>query len=96
MRKLTVWCVSFCSVILYGCASDEYERGSVSLTVVDVGQGLAQIVSGGGSAMAVDMGPGASSGAWLQAWKKLGSPCLELVVLSHTDEDHAGGDAGLK
>lgn len=58
------------------------------VVVLDVGQGDAILVQDGRHAMLVDTGPGAAVRSALAREHVLG---LDLVVLTHTDSDHAGG-----
>jgi competence protein ComEC len=71
--------------------------GEAELTVVDVGQGLSVLVRTSGHALLYDMGPAVRDGfdagerAVLPALHALGVPRLDAVVVSHGDNDHAGG-----
>ncbi len=71
--------------------------GEVELTVVDVGQGLAVLVRTAQRSLLYDMGPAMPDGfdagehAVLPALRALGVRTLDAAVLSHGDNDHAGG-----
>ncbi|HTL15503.1 MAG TPA: DNA internalization-related competence protein ComEC/Rec2 [Thermomonas sp.] len=71
--------------------------GSAELLVVDVGQGLAVVVRTAGHALLFDAGPATPDGfdagerAVVPALHALGVRRLDAVVLSHGDNDHAGG-----
>ncbi len=59
--------------------------------ILDVGQGLSQIITNGKSAVVIDLGKEKYSERWLRAYGSIGSPYIEWICISHTDEDHAGG-----
>ena len=80
----------------------EVPPGGIQLEVLDVGQGLAALVSTGDQMLLYDSGPGLPG-----QWDLLGSvidPVIanttpadpDLVIISHGDLDHAGGMAGLR
>ena len=63
-----------------------------SITVLDVGQGLAVLVRDEGRAVLVDTGP--ADGAVLAALERVGQRrTLDALVLTHDDVDHIGGAA---
>ncbi len=64
---------------------------AVTFGVIDVGQGLSQILVQGDRALLFDAGTDDPAHSWRTAWRKLGSPRIEAVVLSHRDQDHTGG-----
>lgn len=73
------------------------EPGEVELTMLDVGQGLAVVVRTAGHSLLYDTGPAAPEG-WdagervaVPALRALGIRRLDSLVLSHADNDHAGG-----
>ncbi|UNK59163.1 DNA internalization-related competence protein ComEC/Rec2 [Pseudoxanthomonas daejeonensis] len=71
--------------------------GAVELNVIDVGQGLSVLVRTRNHALLYDAGPAIRDGydagerAVLPALRALGVSSLDRVVLSHADQDHAGG-----
>lgn len=71
--------------------------GEVELTVIDVGQGLSVLVRTAGHALLYDMGPAQVDGfdagerAVVPALHALGVRRLDLALISHGDNDHAGG-----
>lgn len=71
--------------------------GEIELTVIDVGQGLAVLVRTATRSLLFDMGPAMPDGfdagehAVLPALRGLGVRTLDAAVLSHGDNDHAGG-----
>jgi len=77
--------LSYCSDL-----PDE-SHGRFTFTAADVGQGLAQFGVYEGRAVVWDMGPASQYSAWRSAYERLGKPAIELIVISHSDEDHLGG-----
>ena len=71
--------------------------GEVELTVIDVGQGLSVLVRTAHHSLLYDMGPAIPDGfdagerAVIPALHALGVRRLDLAVVSHGDNDHAGG-----
>lgn len=71
-------------------------RGEFCIRVVDVGQGSAALVDTAHHRLLVDTGPGFETGSLarsqiLPVLRSTGKHDLDLVLLSHTDRDHAGG-----
>jgi competence protein ComEC len=77
------------------------ERGGVELLVIDVGQGLSVLVRTHEHALLYDMGPAIRDGfdagerAVIPALHALGVRRLDRAVISHGDNDHAGGFAAV-
>lgn len=77
--------------------ADAVPAGAFEVTVLDVGQGLAVLVSTRNHALLFDTGPAARSGRAAAefsvvpylAWR--GRRDLDAIVLSHSDRDHVGG-----
>ena len=71
--------------------------GEVDVVVVDVGQGLSVLVRTATHALLYDTGPAEADGfdagerAVVPTLRALGVRRLDAVVLSHGDNDHAGG-----
>ena len=66
-----------------------------SVSVLDVGQGLAVLVRDGRSAVLIDVGP--PDGAVVRALPRAGvARALDAVVITHADADHAGGLSALE
>lgn len=71
--------------------------GEAELLVLDVGQGLSVLVRTAGHSLLFDAGPAVQDGfdagerAVVPALQALGVPGLDRVVISHGDNDHAGG-----
>lgn len=78
--------------------SEPINHGDVALTVFDVGQGLAVAVHTQNHNLLYDTGPGwfrsdsdASARIVLPSLARRGIHHLDLIALSHADNDHAGG-----
>lgn len=76
-------------------------RGQAWLTLLDVGQGLAAVVRTHRHTLVFDTGPGFPSGfntgsaVVLPYLRHQGVATIDTLVVSHADNDHAGGLAGL-
>jgi competence protein ComEC len=76
-------------------------RGEVELLVIDVGQGLSVLVRTHEHTLLYDMGPAIRDGfdagerAVIPALHALGVRHLDRAVISHGDNDHAGGFAAV-
>ncbi len=63
---------------------------NATVTILDVGQGLAVLVEDGGSRVLIDVGP--PDGAAIDALSRVGSTrAIDAVVITHGDNDHRGG-----
>jgi len=77
------------------------EPGSLELHLLDVGQGLAAIIRTSDHVLVYDSGPRYRSGfdtgssIVLPVLNHLGIRHIDRLVISHGDNDHAGGAAGL-
>lgn len=77
------------------------EPGSFELTVLDVGQGLAAVVRTQEHVLVYDTGPAFQSGrsaaelAVLPFLRHLGVRSIDLMMVSHGDQDHSGGLADM-
>lgn len=75
--------------------------GDMSLTVLDVGQGLAAVIQTRNHVLVYDTGPrfsarfDAGSAVLVPYLRHLGYRRLDMLVVSHGDRDHAGGAAPL-
>lgn len=75
--------------------------GEVEVVMVDVGQGLAVVVRTARHALLYDTGPAVEEGfdagerAVVPTLRALGIARLDMLVLSHADNDHAGGYAAV-
>ena len=76
-------------------------HGEAELIVLDVGQGLSVVVRTATHTLLYDMGPAIPEGfdagerAVVPALRALGVSTLDAAVLSHADNDHAGGYASV-
>lgn len=72
-------------------------QGEAEIVMIDVGQGLSVLVRTAHHTLLYDMGPAVPDGfdagerAVLPAMRALGIRRLDLAVVSHGDNDHAGG-----
>ena len=77
-------------------------QGEAEIVVIDVGQGLAILVRTANHALLYDMGPAVHDGfdagerAVVPALRALGVGRLDRAVVSHADNDHAGGLAAVR
>lgn len=75
--------------------------GEAELVVIDVGQGLSVLVRTAGHSLLFDAGPAVRDGfdagerAVVPALRALGVRRLDAAVVSHGDQDHAGGLAAV-
>src|SRR5690606_17599188 len=76
-------------------------QGELEVVVLDVGQGLSVLVRTAHHALLYDMGPArpggfdAGAATVVPAMHALGVRRLDMAVVSHGDNDHAGGYASL-
>ena len=76
--------------------------GSLDVSVLDVGQGLSVLLRTRGHVVLYDAGPAFPGGmdmgeaAVVPALRALGVGKVDLLVISHDDNDHAGGAAAVK
>lgn len=84
---------------LAGGRAAPIEPGAYTLTVIDVGQGLAAVVETAGHALVFDTGPAWRGGtvaarvSLLPYLRAQGIRRIDRLVVSHDDQDHAGGAA---
>ena len=81
---------ALCLAVLLTAGSAQ--RQDLMVTALDVGQGQSVAICAGRSAVLVDCGgslsPGDAAAGWFQS---MGRRSLDLLVLTHFDEDHACG-----
>jgi competence protein ComEC len=88
-----------CAIVPLGLqATQDVRFGEVCVRVVDVGQGSAAVIDTAGHRLLVDTGPRFGAGDVgrshiLPVLRSTGPHDLDLLLLSHTDLDHAGGMA---
>lgn len=78
-------------VFLLSVLAVDAGAGEVLVDVLDVGQGDAVLVRGGGKSVLIDAGP--REGGALAQLQQLGIRHLDLVVATHPHADHIGGMA---
>jgi competence protein ComEC len=77
------------------------QEGALELHVLDVGQGLAVVLRSGGKVLVYDTGPrfgggfDAGDAILLPVLRRLGIRAVDVLVVSHGDNDHAGGAQAL-
>lgn len=91
-----------CSLLLLACCALftrlEFRAGDLTVAVLDVGQGQAVLLRGGGATILVDCGGDGYTDAGNTAADYLadvGVERLDLLVLTHYHADHANGVASL-
>ena len=83
-------------------ASPPVAMGEFRVTALDVGQGLSVVVDTARHRMVYDTGPRYRSGFDLgasvvvPALRATGQDNLELLIISHADNDHAGGEMAVR
>jgi len=83
-------------ILITGNCTDPIENDTgFKMTVVDVGQGLAQFGTCGGKAVLWDLGTADSFRNVSAEYVRLGKPQIMCIAISHSDLDHCGGLAVL-
>ena len=84
--------------LIFGFKAQAIENGTIKMTVFDVGQGMSVLIQTENHQLLYDTGPSFRSGSssaervihpWLKAENIVS---LSALVLSHSDNDHAGGE----
>lgn len=91
-RILIVLLLLICSLSVQAQAGTDR---TFSVTMLDVGQGLSLLVEADGHYMLYDGGGRKASSYVVSYLKKRGIENLEYIVVSHYDEDHISGLAGV-
>jgi len=88
--------IAFLMAVLFGLAGVVRFRDEV-LVQLDVGQGDAMLIQKGGRVEMVDVGSARAlrPDDWLRRLSFYGIDHVDTVLLSHLDEDHAGGSKNL-
>ena len=83
------------SVIFHN--EDQLREGDLQVTFLDVGQGLSVLLRSKSQVLLYDTGPkfgssfSAASQIAVPSIRKTGASMLDYLVISHSDNDHAGG-----
>lgn len=77
-------------LMLTSCAAAENE-GTLTLLALNVGKGDCLLLHSGNTLYMIDVGLPEQWGAVSSALKQMGIDHLDGVIITHTDEDHAGG-----
>lgn len=98
MKKIACYVLSVVMLLLYGCGiggsypSTQYSNsGELTVTMLDVGQGLSVLVEESGHAMLYDGGSRSASSYVVAYLKEHGNTELDYIIASHYDEDHIAG-----
>jgi competence protein ComEC len=89
------------ALITIACVQCDFPKDEIThnprlrFEVLDVGQGLAQMVVCNDTAIVIDCGPPEASGVIAEVYRDLGSPYVSAVIISHGHADHYGGLAGI-
>lgn len=93
--------IPLCLPLLFPLRGSAIEEGVIKLHILDVGQGLAIIVETANHSLVYDAGANLSAefnigaAVLVPALRTLAIRKLDRVVISHGDNDHAGGLSGL-
>ncbi len=96
MKKRVFTCILLLLLlmgVLLSCAPQE--SGSLLVTVLDVGQGDAVLLSLGGHHLLIDTGSAASRDLLLGELELLGVHDLDAILITHPHEDHYGNARAL-
>jgi competence protein ComEC len=96
MRLFTPWAALLLIVLPLTELLDDEENNSWTLTVLDIGHGLAVLIEKNESFWLFDTGASWDSGSMVQnvispVLHHRGAKDLETAIFSHADNDHAGG-----
>ncbi|NLD92370.1 MAG: MBL fold metallo-hydrolase [Fibrobacter sp.] len=90
--KITVCIAVIC---FFNCHTTDLNESEFIFAVADVGQGLSQIGVQNDTAVVWDLGTLEMFGNVKTLYRKLGSPYIKYIVISHGDLDHCGGLGGI-
>jgi competence protein ComEC len=82
------------SVLLVTCGFPGRERESgesLHFEILDVGQGLSQVVACHDTALWFDLGPPEAAASIRKSYQSLGRPFISAIIISHDHLDHYGG-----
>ncbi len=94
------WLGLFLLLPLFFYQPDRPDKGSVWLTVLDVGQGLSAVIKTENKTLVFDTGPqfgdfNTGDAVVLPFLQHRGIKHLDMLVISHGDNDHIGGTAAI-
>jgi competence protein ComEC len=73
----------------------DFGQQELRVIIMDVGQGLGQLVMHHDTALIIDLGPQDASQHIKDLYQKIGKPYITALVISHEHADHYGGLAGI-
>jgi competence protein ComEC len=81
------------TVVIFACSKINGPGPSMgfAFSVIDVGEGLAQIGTMHSRAVIWDIGDSSHYDAWARGYDDAGSYAIAAIVISHTHQDHMGG-----
>lgn len=83
------------AICFFKCSTTDLTESEFIFAVADVGQGLSQIGVQNDTAVVWDLGTLEMFGNFKALYRKLGSPFIKYIVISHSDLDHCGGLSGI-
>ena len=90
-----LFCAAAFGAWWYLAPAGEAAKEQFSVRFLDVGQGDCALIACGGRFALIDAGPGARAERTVQLLRDLGVRDLELAIVTHGHEDHAGGMAAV-
>ncbi len=90
------WFAVFCWLPIFSNDSSEMDERFLRVDILDVGQGLSVVITSANTTVLYDTGPSysrrdAGEQIVVPTLIRLGKDRLDLMVVSHGDDDHAGG-----
>jgi len=82
-------------VVEQGQVSSGQEQGTLQVKVLDIGQGDAILIRGGGQTVLVDTGDIETRDKLVAYIKKEGITAIDTVIITHPHADHLGGMLGV-
>ena len=82
-------------VVEQGQVSSGQEQGALQVKVLDIGQGDAILIRGGGQTVLVDTGDIETRDKLVAYIKKEGITAIDTVIITHPHADHLGGMLGV-